>query len=273
MGSVDELPGQDALTGMLARQLETQVAFNADPRTMEGDELADYVVMMSTALVDEIHEALNEVAWKSWSKDRGRVNREEFLRELVDAWHFFMNLWLTVGGTAEEFVAGYYAKNEINHQRAASDYDGWDKCGVCGRALEDTKCSAEACGYVDPAAVWDRYTEDELWVVANDSNNDAVSREQALNEFMRRGNDGSVKLDVAAYPDSSVLGIHLTVHPILKQLSGEPMLLSEPLDAVLTKVNGTWYPAGGDWNLSDENLQLLVDKDQPVTLHATGGGL
>lgn len=133
------------IKAMLAAQLELQVeSFGRDPRDLNPDERAEFIRWNVLALEDELHEALNEVGWKPWATNRD-VNVELFVKEMVDAWHFFMNLLLAVHGPgatpeiiAERFCASYFAKRQVNAQRQEDGYDGVEtKCPACKRALDD----------------------------------------------------------------------------------------------------------------------------------------
>jgi hypothetical protein len=89
------------------------------------------------AITDEIHEALGEVGWKPWATSN-HINEAAYKAELVDAWHFFMNLCIVVGMTPDELFEGYLTKRQKNIKRQQDGYDGVStKCGVCGRALDD----------------------------------------------------------------------------------------------------------------------------------------
>ena len=69
----------------IQRQLQVE-AFNRDPALLEGDERANFMIWNAFALEDELHEAFQEVMWKPWlTVDRGDINREAFIEELVDA--------------------------------------------------------------------------------------------------------------------------------------------------------------------------------------------
>jgi dimeric dUTPase (all-alpha-NTP-PPase superfamily) len=95
------------------------------------------------ACEDELHEALAETGWKPWATSN-HINTEAFHSEMVDAWHFFMNLMLHSGMTADDLYRGYIEKNAKNIKRQADGYDGvTTKCSKCGRAMDDTavKCS------------------------------------------------------------------------------------------------------------------------------------
>ncbi len=94
------------------------------------------------ALENEPHEALAETGWKPWATSN-HINVERFHGELVDAWHFFMNLMLHSGMTAETLTTLYYAKREINITRQNNGYTGvTEKCPGCKAAYDDpgVKC-------------------------------------------------------------------------------------------------------------------------------------
>jgi hypothetical protein len=120
------------------RQLQRD-AYGDNEWPKQGLALAHSVQMNTTALIAELGEMLNEVGWKPWVESRGWVNREQYLKELVDCGHFLANLAVAVGCTDEEWEQRYQDKQALNTQRqAAGDYDGVKgKCHVCRRALDD----------------------------------------------------------------------------------------------------------------------------------------
>lgn len=92
---------------------------------------------MHVALVDELHEALNEIGWKPWASSQ-HFNQEAVKGELVDAFHFFMNLCMIAQVTPDDLIQGYINKSAKNIQRQEDGYDGVStKCPGCGRALDD----------------------------------------------------------------------------------------------------------------------------------------
>lgn len=158
MNVIDELIGrleeQNPLAQMMATQLELQTkSYGFEPSTLEGADRANYVRTMALAAVAELIETIDETSWKTWAKDQGAVHsREAFISELVDVWHFVMNLLLVVGCTPDEFFDGYMAKAEKNRRRQAEGYSSrTNKCPGCYRALDDAdaRCTAERCGYED----------------------------------------------------------------------------------------------------------------------------
>ena len=129
---------KDRLERMLEAQEELQKSsYGNSPRTLSGAEQVEFIRWNVLALEDELHEALAETGWKPWATSR-HVNREAFVGELVDAFHFFMNLMLVVGSDADELFTKYAAKRARNAQRQAEGYDGvTGKCETCKRALDD----------------------------------------------------------------------------------------------------------------------------------------
>lgn len=109
---------------------------------MPTDVRVAYFSHCVLAATDELHEAMNETSWKSWT-DSDHFNEEAVKGELVDVWHFFMNLCLVAGLTPDELFKRYAEKRKINVQRQADGYDGVStKCSYCKRALDDpaVKC-------------------------------------------------------------------------------------------------------------------------------------
>lgn len=140
------------LAEMLAAQLKLQKEHMKDgnPQTLTGDEMADFMRWNAFALEDEIHEAMAEVGWKPWATHRG-IAEAAFLKEMVDGWHFFMNMLLCAlpdspEVIAEKFMAAYYEKNQINAQRQLEGYTGTDKCRNCGREFEETQVPYQTRG-------------------------------------------------------------------------------------------------------------------------------
>lgn len=138
---------KDRLATMLEMQRDLQLKMpSGDPALLEGDARAAFVTWNVTALADEIHEALAEMGWKPWATSR-HLNPDAMLKEMVDAWHFFMNILLVIGAeldlTPEElsanFFRAYTKKNQVNVERQAGGYDGVStKCPNCKRELSET---------------------------------------------------------------------------------------------------------------------------------------
>lgn len=114
----------DRLEEMLRLQAKLQERYTgAHPRHLTNDDLKDYVRTMVLATTDELHEALREMPWKPWSATVFTSEKEDrYKDELVDAFHFFMNLMLVVNMSADELFTRYLRKNDVNHGRIDGDY-------------------------------------------------------------------------------------------------------------------------------------------------------
>ena len=84
-------------------------------------EVGPQTMMHVTALTDELHEVLRETPWKPWKKS-AEFNQEAYKEEMVDAFHFFMNLMLIGNMDFPELLAGYEAKHAENIARQARGY-------------------------------------------------------------------------------------------------------------------------------------------------------
>ena len=128
-----------SLEDIFQRQLELQrSSFGIDPTSMPDDERDEFIRWNALALEDEVHEALAEVNWKPWASAGGFKDRDAFVKELVDALHFFVNMCLAANASADEIMARYFAKADVNAKRQDDGYDGIStKCPECGRAQDE----------------------------------------------------------------------------------------------------------------------------------------
>lgn len=145
------------LERMLREQRELQLVMppaGRDPAELEGEDRTSFISWNVLALTDELHELLDEVGWKPWATSR-HVNEDRALAELVDAWHFMMNLLWAVAGRgvlgdagvlAAVLEARYQDKRAVNEQRQVDGYDGvTGKCPRCHRDLAESDCTPLAC--------------------------------------------------------------------------------------------------------------------------------
>lgn len=121
-----------------------------DPYQMTHAELEVFIHWNFMALIKELSEATDEISWKPWASAEF-VNYPECIREMVDAWHFFMNIMLGMAAMAKvpvdelarEFQDYYKTKNAKNLQRQIAGYDGLTtKCKWCKRELSETRYQA-----------------------------------------------------------------------------------------------------------------------------------
>lgn len=145
---------EDKLKLMLGMQLDLQRQHmkDGDPQQLDGDAMAEFMTWNFAACVKELSEATDEVGWKPWASSR-HINQPQFNQEMVDAFHFFMNMMLvgnpgkTVDEIADEFCRLYIVKNVINANRQKDGYDGVNtKCPRCHRELTEVEADhLETC--------------------------------------------------------------------------------------------------------------------------------
>jgi dimeric dUTPase (all-alpha-NTP-PPase superfamily) len=139
----------DRMQQMLDMQRDLQLRINAG-HTIEAHTPEEKMEAFRTnvlACTDELHEALDETGWKPWATSN-HLNRDAFHSEMVDAWHFFMNLMLHGEMSMDDLYRGYMAKNAVNHRRQIDGYDGVKgKCQTCHRDLADrgVTCTFDWC--------------------------------------------------------------------------------------------------------------------------------
>lgn len=136
----EEYAGPWSFDRLLDLQLRLQQeSFHLDPRRLEGQARAEFVRWNILALEDELHEAMQEMRWKLW--DHGApgewVDRDAFVKELVDALHFLLNLFLTADVERDEVFTRYVAKRQVNASRQLEGYDAVASKDDAGRATDE----------------------------------------------------------------------------------------------------------------------------------------
>lgn len=129
----------DNLQGLFDAQLKIQtLAYGKDPRELEGAERIQFIRDMREALEAELQEMMDETGWKPWATSK-HVNERAAQGEMSDVFLFFINLCLVLHLTPEVLTSNTFEKMQRNLDRQLAGYDGiTGKCGVCGRALDDT---------------------------------------------------------------------------------------------------------------------------------------
>lgn len=128
---------KDKLNQIFDMQREYQLALGHDFEKMTMRRRIAYILEMSYALTDEVHESTKEVGWKSWAKSK-HINEEAYRSELIDVFFFLINLMLAAGMNPLSIWRGYKAKLKKNYERIRTKYDGVStKCPVCKRDYND----------------------------------------------------------------------------------------------------------------------------------------
>ena len=116
----------DSLVRMFARQYELQKRLHGglDPASFPWEERTEYMVHMLTAGIVESVEAMDWLSWKKWKTFQVPSDEDvkELKYELIDVFHFLLNVFMATGGTPAEFVAIYEDKNKQNHERQDGGY-------------------------------------------------------------------------------------------------------------------------------------------------------
>ena len=73
-------------------------------------------------MVRELGEAMQHLHSKPWKKQYQATNRAEFEEEMVDSFHFFVEMCITGGISADRLFELYFAKWETNHVRQDTGY-------------------------------------------------------------------------------------------------------------------------------------------------------
>ncbi|AYN55899.2 deoxyuridine triphosphatase [Microbacterium phage Coltrane] len=155
----------DRLQQLLNSQEDLQInSYGNSPAGLlpENPEAAiEFIRWNVLALTDELHELLAETGWKPWATSR-HVNLTAARGELVDAFHFFMNLALVLNMDGTELFEQYQAKRAKNAKRQEDGYDGvTGKCPGCKRAMDD---DATACYPVKNHRLGNAYYEGVICV-------------------------------------------------------------------------------------------------------------
>lgn len=120
---------KDKLQEMLDAQKKLQEHLGTDFNALDAPETAQYMRNHTLYLEQELQEALYEMPYFKLWKNYSTMTDTEMLAawdkvkmELVDAWHFFMNLLLCADINATDLYEMYMAKNKENYRRQKAGY-------------------------------------------------------------------------------------------------------------------------------------------------------
>lgn len=88
--------------------------------------LRDHFVFCNQEMQEMLYEIPYFKHWKDYSKMTDKEIEEAYDKakeEIVDAWHFFINIMLGLGMTAEELFTRYLDKHRENIRRQTEGYD------------------------------------------------------------------------------------------------------------------------------------------------------
>jgi len=81
----------------------------------------DRVSVLSTAIIHEAVELQRLTSWKWWKKPAA-FDSVAAKEELIDIWHFVVQVSIELGMSPAEIVEEYKKKNEVNRDRQTSGY-------------------------------------------------------------------------------------------------------------------------------------------------------
>ncbi len=85
-------------------------------------ENVELIKIQTLALIDEAMESLREVPWKPWKNTNRTIDLEAYRMELIDIFHFLVNLFIFAGMDTQMVLEYYLRKNKINLERQKSGY-------------------------------------------------------------------------------------------------------------------------------------------------------
>jgi len=112
---------QQSLQEHLAKRVGEK-AHLARPFTLGMERAEKTTQVLVLAIVDEAMEVLREVSWKPWKRERRPPDVGAIQLEIVDLWHFLLNLSIVWGLTPAQLVREFERKHQINRERADGGY-------------------------------------------------------------------------------------------------------------------------------------------------------
>lgn len=127
------MENQDKLKALIETQAQFQKDLGYDFANMDPDRRVEYIKEYAQHLDGEMFEMMRELPYfKSWKKYPTDEEAQNYMfakarEELVDALHFFLNVIVALGFTADELYHMYCEKNGINYARQ-EDQENYKKC-------------------------------------------------------------------------------------------------------------------------------------------------
>lgn len=119
---------KDKLKIMFEKQFELQKKLGIIDKIDTPQDKQAYINQTILAVVEEAVEIMKETPYKNpdfvkfgWKKGQ-EGNPEKMKEEIIDLFHFVMNLSIATGMDSDEFFELYCKKNNINHKRQKNNY-------------------------------------------------------------------------------------------------------------------------------------------------------
>jgi len=79
------------------------------------------IFMLSSALLHEVVELQRETGWKWWKTEKA-IEGQRIQEEVIDLWHFLIQLSIEAGLDPELLISKYLEKNKENTKRQQQGY-------------------------------------------------------------------------------------------------------------------------------------------------------
>lgn len=113
----------DKQNELFKKQLENIAAVNKMRNLYEIKEPFDgyRIFMLSTALLHEAVELQRETNWKWWKKET-KTDIDKVQEEIIDIWHFVIQVTIEAGLDSKKLIEKYMEKNRENLARQERGY-------------------------------------------------------------------------------------------------------------------------------------------------------
>ena len=113
----------DKQNELFKKQLENSAAVNKMKNLYEINEPFDgyRIFMLSTALLHEAVELQRETNWKWWKKET-KTDIDKVQEEIIDVWHFMIQVSIEAGLDSKKLIEKYMEKNRENLARQERGY-------------------------------------------------------------------------------------------------------------------------------------------------------
>lgn len=117
--------GQETLMGfysIIERKNGAHVVSVADWGDINSRWVQSRIHDLYGYLIRELSEAMQELKGKPWKQTYGETDVDKFREELADSLHFFVEICITAGMTADDLFEGYFSAWQKNRKRQENGY-------------------------------------------------------------------------------------------------------------------------------------------------------
>jgi dimeric dUTPase (all-alpha-NTP-PPase superfamily) len=113
----------DKQNELFKKQLENSTSVNKMRNLYQIEEPFEgyRIFMLSTALLHEAVELQRETNWKWWKKET-KTNIDKVQEEIIDIWHFVIQVSIEAGLDSKKLIEKYMEKNRENLARQERGY-------------------------------------------------------------------------------------------------------------------------------------------------------